>query len=345
MQDPSPVRDAVAAVLARHGAPGAQVAVRVDGVPVLDLAVGHRDPDGDEALEVADRFYIYSVTKALLAGAVLKLAEDGLLALDQPVKAWLPDVPGLGTGVTVGHLLGHTSGLPDYGPLPEYHEAVREHPDRPWMDSEYLERTLGRKGMLFAPGAGWAYSNVGYMLLRRLLAEAHGQDIGWVIREVYGEPLGLRETAVAGRPGQGIVAGWSEALGDFGDVGPRYHPGWVAHSVVVSTARETAAMLDALASGRIVGDEWLGRMKTPSPPRFPAPPFRDAAYGLGLMLGGTERFGRAMGHNGEGPGYSASAWVFDDVGGRRVAAAALVNRDGHNTAQDVLFAVMERLCQ
>ena len=58
------------------------------------------------------------------------------------------------------------------------------------------------------------------------------------------------------------------------------------------------------------------------------------------MLGRTDRHGWAMGHNGGGPGFSTSAWVFDDHNGHRIAAAALVNRDGHDIGQEVVFALI-----
>ena len=76
-------------------------------------------------------FPIYSITKTLTAICVLRLAETGSLRLADAARQWLPDVS-LPTAITLTHLLRHTSGLRDYGPVPDYHEAVRAHPDRPW---------------------------------------------------------------------------------------------------------------------------------------------------------------------------------------------------------------------
>ncbi|HEY2851824.1 MAG TPA: serine hydrolase domain-containing protein [Gemmatimonadaceae bacterium] len=108
-------------------------------------------------------FPIYSVTKTLTAACVFLLAEENLMSLDAPIGLYVSDVP-LPEGVTVSRLLRHTSGLGDYGPFERYHAAVRASPSIPWTRSEFLEAVL-LTGFLFRPGEGWAYSNIGYMLL------------------------------------------------------------------------------------------------------------------------------------------------------------------------------------
>src|SRR5262245_52844703 len=81
-------------------------------------------------------FPIYSITKTLTAICALRLVELKSLHLDADVRQWLPEV-NLPVAMTLTHLLRHTSGLRDYGPLPEYHEAVRKRPERPWTRQEF----------------------------------------------------------------------------------------------------------------------------------------------------------------------------------------------------------------
>ena len=96
--------------------------------------------------------------------------------------------------ITIRHLLQHTSGLPDYGPLADYHEAVRRG-DRPWTFNEFLERTNAEE-LRFQPGQGWSYSNIGYMLLRRLLETVRKRSFAEIITAGVCRPLNLSHTAL-----------------------------------------------------------------------------------------------------------------------------------------------------
>jgi D-alanyl-D-alanine carboxypeptidase len=206
-------------------------AVRVNG----DLASIAADLPADAL------FPIYSITKTLTAICVLRLAEIGTLRLGDSVRQWLPAL-NLPAGITLTQLLRHTSGLRDYGPLPEYHKAVSTHPDEPWTREQFLDAVLP-KGLVFAPGEGWAYSNVGYMLLVDVVEYATGRTFAQVLSDLVVNPLALRQTFVAERvddlmrcvPGFGSEV---SADGDIVDVRGRYHPGWCAPRLVVSTAGE-----------------------------------------------------------------------------------------------------------
>jgi len=139
-------------------------------------------------------FPIYSITKTLTAICVLRLVETGALRLVDAAGRWLPEL-GLPATITLTHLLRHTSGLRDYGPLPDYHEAVRAHPDRPWTRLQFLDAVLPQ-GLLFAPGEGFSYSNVGYMLLVDVLERVTGQAFAEVVDHFINRPLALQDTTV-----------------------------------------------------------------------------------------------------------------------------------------------------
>ena len=104
--------------------PGASVAITVEGEIAFAGGIGSRDLHDHEPLPDAARFYIYSITKTLLAAITLQLVERGDVGLDRPVQEYLTDYP-LQTPVTVRQVLNHTAGLPDYGGMPEYAAAVR----------------------------------------------------------------------------------------------------------------------------------------------------------------------------------------------------------------------------
>src|SRR5262245_19857368 len=139
---------------------------------IAGLAViknGHAQPDAiwlPSALSKEPTFLAYSITKTLIAVLFIQFTEEGLLDLDDPLARWFPDVSE-SQQISVRQLLSHTAGVPDYGPLPQYHEAVRRFPSKPWSFERFAADTFD-KGLWFAPGSGWAYSNSGYMLLKSI---------------------------------------------------------------------------------------------------------------------------------------------------------------------------------
>lgn len=334
----------VAARLEAAGAPGAAVCVLVDGEPLLAAGVGHRDPARAEPLGAEERFSLYSIAKILLAVAALRLVEAGWLGLDAPIRATLPEVD-LPEGVTPRRLLKHTAGLADYGAMAEYDADLKADPSRPWTPEEFLARTLPR-GPLFAPGEGWAYSNVGYLLVRLAIERLTGLPLGEALAGLVLRPLGLRRTAVAATLEDvvdlEVASGWSAELdedGELHDVSRRYHPGWVSHGLVVSTAAEVARILEALFGGRLLRAESLAAMLEGVRVPGEHPLIREPGYGLGLMLDLSSPYGLVAGHGGGGPGYATAAFGFPDVANRRVTSVALVNRDAGEVAMEVAFAL------
>ena len=124
-------------MLRQSGTPGATVVLVVDGRSVFARGIGSREVSGSAQLPTDARFYMYSVTKVLLAVIVLRLVEESRVALDNPVQQYLPALP-FSTPVTVRQLLTHTAGLPDYGALPAYAAAVRADPGAPWSAEEFF---------------------------------------------------------------------------------------------------------------------------------------------------------------------------------------------------------------
>lgn len=333
--------------LAASGVPGAIIALTLGGQPFA-LGVGCADREGTVPLDPDAPFYLYSITKPFIAVAALRLAENGRLDLDALLGDALP-IAGYAAAVPLRRLLDHTGGLPDYGGMGEYHEAVRTTPGDPWCAEAFLERTLPR-GPLFAPGEGWAYSNIGYLLVRLAVERAAGAPLRDVLDRLLFAPLDLRRTRVADGPrdARGLTAGFSAALdgpGAVANVVERYHPGWVSHGVVRSTAAETVRLLDAIVGGELLLPQSLAAMGQAALVPGDHPPFVRAGYGLGAMIDLGSPYGRVLGHAGGGPGYATAAFHFPDVAGRRLTVAVLANRDGNAIALDIAFALAESLAR
>jgi D-alanyl-D-alanine carboxypeptidase len=274
------------------------------------------------------RFLVYSVTKSYLAVLALLLADERRLDLDDPVTGWvddprLPDVP-------LRRLLDHTAGIPDYGRLPEYRGAVRAAPGEAWSDAELLGRALER-GLDFPPGAGWAYSNTGYLLLRLVLEAVTGDVAGALAVRIL-EPLGLTRTSLAATPTDlaGLVPAASADLG-VEDVRGVYDPRWVGHRALVSTAADTCRFFAALTGGRLLGRPAWEELTTLVDVPVEVGWMRRPSYGLGVMADPEHALGLVLGHGGGGPGYTAAAFA---VEGR--AAVVLEAREGPGVEQEAL---------
>ena len=248
------------------------------------------------------RHLVYSVTKTFLGVLCLRLELD----LEAPVATWIDDdsLP----RASLRQLLNHTSGIPDYGRLPAYAEAVRSSPSDPWSDDELVERALA-SGPDFEPGVGWAYSNTGYLLVRRVVdAAAPGGFAGALERELLG-PLELADTSLALELADldGLVPGWSTQIGDGRqDVRGRYHPRWVGHRTLASTRADQRRFWTALAAGELCD---LERLTDAVEIGFDAPGFTRPSYGLGVMTDPGRTDGLLIGHGGGGPGYAAAAFA------------------------------------
>lgn len=336
------------AILAETAIPGASVAIRVAGQPARIAALGTNDPAGSAQLVPADRFYIYSITKLLLATVALRLVTRGALVLDAPVSDYLPELT-LPARITLRQLLGHTAGLPDYGGLPAYDAAIRTAPGEAWSDETFLAQTLPR-GLLFAPGEGWAYSNIGYLLVRQIIERATGEPLGATLDRELFAPLGLRQTSVVASltDAAALTPGWSlffDPDGDLANIAPRYHPGWVAHSVVGSTAAEVATLVEAIIAGPLLDDTERAALLTPRTLPFDHAHFRQPSYGLGIMLDPASPHGLVAGHGGGGPGYAAAAFHFAALAGRPTTIVSLLNRDHDDAAMRIVFALAALLTE
>jgi D-alanyl-D-alanine carboxypeptidase len=272
------------------------------------------------------RFPMYSITKTLTAICVLRLVEIGSLRPGDPVRQWLPRVNVPAT-ITLTHLLRHTSGLRDYGPLPEYHRAVRTHPDRPWTRQQFLDAVLP-PGLLFAPGERFSYSNVGYMLLIDIVERVTGQTFARVLHDLVATPLALQRTSVLEEIDDLVrcVPGFGPEVtpdGQIVDVRGRYHPGWCAPRLVASTAEDITRVFDGLIAGDVLTADTLTQMLTLVP--ISNEPDESIGGGMGVYCDHASRWGRNYHHGGGGPGYDLGATVYPATPLGRVSIAVFVN--------------------
>lgn len=151
-------------------------------------AAGIADRAAGREMTPDTTFAIGSITKSMVAAAVLLLAEDGLVDLDTRIADYLPaDLSEIANDATVREVLGHHSGIGEHTRQPFFEDVVAD-PDRTWSNREALAYV---EPSTFPAGEGWAYSNTNYILLDILIEEVTGEATGDVIRERLLEPHGL----------------------------------------------------------------------------------------------------------------------------------------------------------
>ncbi|MCP4757268.1 MAG: beta-lactamase family protein [Proteobacteria bacterium] len=314
--------------LKREPCLGVNVAVGDEANGWWSGAAGFLEPEAETPLPADALFYVYSITKTFTASRILQLAELGKLRLDDPVDVWLPDLK-FPAAVTLRRLLNHTAGVPNHTELESYQRATYKNPSNPWSDEYVLELTC-RRELDFEPGESWAYSNTGYMLLRKVIEAAAGRTYAREIEDSLVGPLGLANTYVAERIDDGWLVPGYDRYADNGSVMEnviaRYHPGWCKTGLVVSTAEVTARFYAALFEGEVVGAEMLDGMLSCISIGFEAEAFfANPSYGFGLMIDPDSKYGRLAGHGGSGPGANTFAMHLPDFNGRRLTMAVFCN--------------------
>jgi D-alanyl-D-alanine carboxypeptidase len=249
----------------------------------------------------------WSLSKTAIAAAALVLVQRGRLTLNSPLP---------GQDYTLRQLLQHTAGLPDYGSLAQYQQAVALG-QSPWSRQELFDRVEARR-LRSVPGKRFAYSNVGYLIVRTLIEDVTGTDLSEALEALVFHPLGLDGVRVASAP--------SDQSGYPLTIPIGYHPGWVFHGLVCGTPARAALFLNRLLGGSLLNPALLSAMQEPfmiSQSSIPNRPWNSLGYGLGLMIDMRSPVGSCYGHTGEGPGSTTATYLFAELPrGRTVAVFA-----------------------
>jgi CubicO group peptidase (beta-lactamase class C family) len=194
-QAPPAPTASVDAVFARWNpaTPGCAVGVGVKGRPVLERAYGMADLERDVENAPDTIFEAGSVSKQFTAAAVLLLARDGKLSIDDPVRKYVPELPDYGVPLTIRHMLTHTSGLRDWGSvagIAGWPRGARAH-----THAHVLEIVSRQKALNFTPGTAYSYSNTGYNLAAIIVSRVSGQSFADFTRDRIFKPLGMTRTS------------------------------------------------------------------------------------------------------------------------------------------------------
>ena len=173
--------------------PGCAAGADVKGQPVVRAAYGMADLEHDVPIALDTIFEVGSVSKQFTAAAVLLLARDGKLSLDDKVRKYIPEVPDVAADITIRQMLNHTAGLRDWGSLAGiagWPRTTRVHTHAHVLDIVRRQRMLN-----FEPGTRWSYSNTGYNLAAILVGRVSGMSFADFTKARIFQPLGMNDTS------------------------------------------------------------------------------------------------------------------------------------------------------
>ncbi len=266
-------------------------------------------PDGRILHQVRDVLPVYSITKSLIARLVDLLG----ISVNQRVSNWI-STEVCGHPVTVRQLLNHSSGLVDYGHLQTYQTAIQR--GEVWDNETFAKQTLS-KPLQFTPGLGFAYSNPGYWLLKRIVEIESNRDFQEALAQFIFAPNQMSSAYLA--------------RGQFDEDLPNYPAEWVWHGLVIADATDIARFFHSLKDI----DYMANAVAVPGD----HPSWQNPHYGNGLMIEPDLRFG----HNGSGPGYSSSAMHFVQTGITACVIESIDEQAHPDSAQASLLSLVREL--
>ena len=327
---------------------GASAAVSLPDGSVIPITAGQADTVRKIPLRPEAKMLQGSVGKTYFAALAMTLLEEVRLSLDENVSHYLGHHPWFSRlpnadGITVRHLMTHTSGIMRYEFKETFTTDLVSQPDKHWRPEELLAYVLDEEAS-FAPGEGWEYSDTNFIILGMVMEEITGEPCYELIQTRFLGPLGLENTLPSNsRLILGLVQGYAGAGNPFGGrdevvlpdgrfaFNPQFE--W-AGGGFASTAEDLARWARALFTGRAFDPSLLPIMLDGVPARLGP----ESRYGLGVILNPTPA-GPSQGHSGFFPGYLTEMAYFPDLD---VAVALQVNTsDGRALGRAPAAVVVE----
>jgi CubicO group peptidase (beta-lactamase class C family) len=277
--------------------PGMAVLVARDGALLYQGGFGWADLETKTPVTPDTCFRIGSISKQFTAAAILRLADEGKLALDDPLEKFFPGFPN-GPSITLRHLLNHTSGLHSYTDKPEFLGRVTQ----PIAATE-LVAWIKSDPADFPPGTGFHYNNSGYFLLAQIVAQVSSKPFAQYLQQEFFGPLGMQNTGTFenAEPPKAAALGYS--LED-GKTTPalNWDMSWASGAgALYSTVGDLFRWNEALFGGKVLKPESFRAMTTP----VTLPPDVDGMnYGFGLGMSEISRL-PAISHSGGLHGWSS----------------------------------------
>ncbi|MGJ0157399.1 serine hydrolase domain-containing protein [Streptomyces sp. CH8.1] len=319
----------VADALKKYKLTAAMAGVWVDGQRVSTAAAGETMTGFPATTDM--RFRIGSVAIPYMTTELLKLVDEGKVALDDKLSRWRPDLPHADE-ITLKMLASASSGYADYVTDKAFIAALYENPFRHWPGEELVRIAVSRP-MARPPGSGFAYSHANWVLLGDIISKVERRPLGEVMRENVLEPMGLTETAISSRADipAPVLHGFDNERGVFED-STYWNPSWT----VAEGAVMTATLQDMAKSFAAIGE---GKLLTPESHELQLTPVvkvkGDASFALGLPVVNTWIL--------QNPSFAGYAGTVAYLPSRKLAIATVATQGLGSTVQNASTNVLQAI--
>jgi D-alanyl-D-alanine carboxypeptidase len=318
------VDDIVQQVLKSTGVPSASIAVVQEGKIAYVRAYGSARLDPGTPASAEMRYSIGSISKQFTAAAILLLAEEGKLSLDDPVSKY---VSGLTSGneITIRQLLSHTSGYQDFWPQDYVPPLMLQS-----TTAEGIMDRWARKPLDFEPGTKWQYSNTNYVIAGVIVEKVSGTPLLQVLSQRVFTPLGMKSVSDTNEnklPPTDPSGYFRYALGPLHPA-PKEGRGWMfAAGELAMTAEDLARWDISIIDRSVLKPASYREMETDTV-------LKDGMgthYGLGTFVTNVNGH-RQLEHGGEVSGFTAENIVLPDD---KIAVVVLTNQDAAEAASEI----------
>lgn len=291
----------IEAEMRKQHIPGLSLAVVQAGKVVKTKGYGLANIELNVHATPSTVYQLQSITKSFVACGIMLLAEDGKLGLDDKITNYLSGLPQAWSGVTVRHMVTHTSGIPNFVSDQGSGKEIIAFAQKVSSSEEIIGWAAGRP-MKFAPGEGRRYSSTGYHLLGLIIEKVSGKSWGQFLHERIFAPLGMTRTRVWSSVD--IIPNRASGYINFGSLknGLWMTPAYMESAAggLVSTVEDMSRWESALEAGTILKPSTLAQMGVPTKLNNGSIVQGDdgTRYGLGWVLQ-TYQGHRIVGHGGD----------------------------------------------
>ena len=329
-QHPFDSIDSLMRSLYSAGDPGCAITILRNNKPVFSKGYGVANRESNIPINTRTVFNVGSVTKQFTAMAILQLEAAGKLSLDDKLGKYFPQFPkNQANGVTIRHLLTHSSGIIDH------YDYVDTKNIKHGTDADVLHAVEKIDSFYFPPGTGYRYSNTAYCLLALIIAKQSGMSYPDYLREHIFRPLGMQQTFIIDmkKPLDQVATGYEKTDTGFKQLGPD-------ESIFFTTQGDGGLYTSiedykkwwlALQKPNTLSTNWIKRARSAE---HPIDEKMHLSYGFGWFVNDSDSI-PAVYHSGSNGGFRAIIFTLPKTGYALIIFSNRTGTDLEDLAKEI----------